>query len=1493
MKKVLLFLIALVVIGGFSTLQAKVVDHDEALAVATDFLRTHNATALATGEVREVWNANQLSVAAVTTLSATQAPTFYVFAPEGSKGFVVVSADDYTLPVLGYSFDQDFAWNGELPCNVRWWCEAMDNEITQLRQSGRVSARKASQGIATLADDELLLETALWNQSAPYYNDCPTYNGSRCLTGCGPTATAEAMRYHKYPATGTGTTDAYNTSSHNIYVDSRDLSSHTYDWDNMLLDYSNGYTDEEASAVALLMADLGAMYEADYGTDGTGIYVGPDQVAKLYANYGYSGSMVYKYAGAYDDDEWTALMKEQISTYGPVPYTGDSDSSGHMFLIDGYQSNSYFHINWGWGGYDNGYFLLPSMEYHNDQAGIFNFTPDDGSTPKCTIEVYGDGLSANTSTFETGVEFTMSVTGMYNNSLITYYGEYAFVLVDKDDNIKEILAKTSYESGLWPNYYLRLTNYPCTITTELESTDCLRAAYKEDGDTEWHLADPHSEGTVYKIHVVEQDYTVSMASPGLSVDATEFYEEMSFIANASMQNDSEGTIDRCYFHFVLTDGEGNVKETISSNFSFSNFAAGQARATSDVECTMPSEFTAGDRIRLLYQTNTLNEEGWKLVTTNAEDIPWELEITEAMIVERDYPITMYTPGLSVDTDVFAQNAPFTASGYPLNNTGYTIEKPYFAFALTDSEGKVKELISKTYTSTNSLNTNTYLVMKDIDCTITVEIEIGDWVCMVYQNNHTDADGWKVVEPYTSNVPWRIVITEDNLGEPLEHEFTLYQYNNGLTVSADKFYTGVAFTATSQPANLSGETVDTYLRYALTDSEGEVKEWISDYVSFSLPSGYYDTYSDTPCTITGPITAGDRIRLFYEGISEREDTWKVMEPYNSNVPWEVEITEDMLVGSLMMYSPGLSVNANEFYSGVEFTAGVCVFNPSGETLSTNLCLGLTDSEGNFKEWISTNMTSNIEAGGYQTYSDIACAIASKIDPNDHIRLFYQQTSDDDDSWTVIDAYIGEACPIEFVITWKMITDYENDSQLRYNVLSENTVEVTSGNGNPAYHGYLVIPESVMLDGVEYTVVGISYRAFADCSELNYVEMPNTITYIGEQAFNNCSSLSEVNFPENLTEIGDWSYTNCSALAGELIVPDKVVTIGGSAFLGCSALTSIVVGNGVTTISASAFQGCDGVKVISLGENLETIGNTAFSGTHPEGELVIPNKVTSLGSWAFSGCSGLTSLTLGSSVETIGGNAFASCYNITSITTLNPVPPTLSDGAFSNYNATLYVPAGTIDEYERVWSSQAFSDYNELDYAVLKIGATGYSTYYNEDYDIDLTDTGITAYWAEGIEGSTVTLTDIGATIPAKTAVVFKGTQTYFTASDATASSAESEYSSNMLHGHSTTGMLKEENGDYVYYMLTTGGTNGEVGFYYGTSDGGAFESAANKAWLAVPESMATSLSIKFKDNDTTGISSVSANYGEGDGNIYTIQGIRVNDMSQKGVYIVNGRKVLVR
>ncbi len=211
------------------------------------------------------------------------------------------------------------------------------------------------------------------------------------------------------------------------------------------------------------------------------------------------------------------------------------------------------------------------------------------------------------------------------------------------------------------------------------------------------------------------------------------------------------------------------------------------------------------------------------------------------------------------------------------------------------------------------------------------------------------------------------------------------------------------------------------------------------------------------------------------------------------------------------------------------------------------------------------------------------------------------------------------------------------------------------------------------------------------------------------------------------------------------------------------------------------------------------------------------------------------------------------------------------------------------------------YNGGNSGTIVITSAGYATFYTRsEYTMP---EGVTGTIVTGVEdeeqtdGGYLLNTDwgytAGSTVPAKTALVLKGeagTYTYtITSTDATAPT------DNLLLGSTTSTETygPDEEATYVFYELTNG--DYDIGFYYGAADGAAFTSAANKAWLPLTTTQAAGARfIGFGDGgDTTGISSVEANDGAKVSGIYTIQGVRVSDMSQKGIYIVDGRKILVK
>ena len=171
-------------------------------------------------------------------------------------------------------------------------------------------------------------------------------------------------------------------------------------------------------------------------------------------------------------------------------------------------------------------------------------------------------------------------------------------------------------------------------------------------------------------------------------------------------------------------------------------------------------------------------------------------------------------------------------------------------------------------------------------------------------------------------------------------------------------------------------------------------------------------------------------------------------------------------------------------------------------------------------------------------------------------------------------------------------------------------------------------------------------------------------------------------DDVTSIGNSAFAYCSGLTS-VTIPNSVTSIGNNAFYGCSSLTSVEIPNSVTSIGERAFSGCTGLTSITIGNSVTSIVDYAFDGCTGLTSVTIPNSVTSIGSWAFRGCTGLTSVTIGNSVTSIEYNAFSGCTGLTSVTCLAPTPPTCW-GSFSGVNCSnipLYVPMESVSLYQK--------------------------------------------------------------------------------------------------------------------------------------------------------------------------------------------------------------------
>lgn len=294
----------------------------------------------------------------------------YVFNQPQNGGMMFLSADDIAMPVLGYT-DSGCFDSSDVPPVVAYWLGEYAREIEYAKRSGRAvsSARQAYPSSWTYVHPRL---TTQWNQDAPYNRLTPELGNSHAPTGCVATAMAQVMNYWKYPETGQGSI-AYYLGSQMLTMQ---FDREKFQWDEMLNRYVNGnYTEEQAYAVSYLMKACGYSTEMGYTRNGSGTPTGKAGIA-LVKYFNYDGNIKRALRCTHSDLEWATMVYDQVKNVGPVIYDGDSPDGGHAFVVDGYDGNGYFHVNWGWGGKCNGYYLLtalnPSEQGTGGSFGGFN-----------------------------------------------------------------------------------------------------------------------------------------------------------------------------------------------------------------------------------------------------------------------------------------------------------------------------------------------------------------------------------------------------------------------------------------------------------------------------------------------------------------------------------------------------------------------------------------------------------------------------------------------------------------------------------------------------------------------------------------------------------------------------------------------------------------------------------------------------------------------------------------------------------------------------------------------------------------------------------------------------------------------------------------------------------------------------------------------------------------------------------------------------------------
>lgn len=376
MKRTLIYLTTLL---AAATATAEILSPAEALARINAGSGARKIAARAAADV---------TPARVVSLNGS-APELYLFTP-ATGGMLLVSAESETPALIGYT--DNFTAGAEVPPALEWMMNCWAAEI-EAQRAGNVIRGNAPEG--DFAPIEPICKTR-WNQDAPYYNQCPVLSGARTYTGCVATALAQVLKVYEYPEKCSGGTYSYRWQSGGQTL-SMNFDDVTLDWDNMLDVYTSEATDEQKNAVATLMKALGYACDMNYsylgsGTDGRRTVIG------LVRNFGFDCTVQHLERSWFTLSQWQKMVYDVLASGYPVFYDGvtaDAAPMGHAFVVDGYQADGYFHLNWGWGGESDGYFRLtaldpesqgiggayPSAGFDIGQGALFNLKPG-ATTPQ-------------------------------------------------------------------------------------------------------------------------------------------------------------------------------------------------------------------------------------------------------------------------------------------------------------------------------------------------------------------------------------------------------------------------------------------------------------------------------------------------------------------------------------------------------------------------------------------------------------------------------------------------------------------------------------------------------------------------------------------------------------------------------------------------------------------------------------------------------------------------------------------------------------------------------------------------------------------------------------------------------------------------------------------------------------------------------------------------------------------------------------------------------
>lgn len=557
-----------------SVLFAGPVSKQQAQEIASRFMtgKTHRAPSTAAMQTQVVLNA----------VDNVGQPLLYAVTMGSEQGFVLVSGDDRFRSVLGYSDSGSFD-AAAMPENMKSWLQGYVEEMKHLDAIGyQPSLSSTHRAAGDLKTAIAPLIQTWWDQDAPYnlqINNSTYFAYTPVVTGCVATAMAQVMYYTAMKAGLSSSSTLVDIPSYKTkYGFTIPLVSAgtVIDWSKMKNTYAKTETGESADAVATLMRCCGVSVKMNYANPyNGGSGASSENIPYALKTYfGFDETTRFANRASYSLADWTELIYDELKAGRPVIYGGQSSGGGHEFVVDGYDGDEMFHVNWGWSGGSDGFFALSVMN-PGDNSGIGASTSNDGySYGQDAIvgiqigsgEVYEEDMMMTTDVF-TLLDATTIRLDCGNTYDATYSFDYGIGYIDGEGAIEPI----SYGSYTMPSgsgfygagYY---QTYTINGSSKAAGTYKIVPIGKLTSKSKW-ITDVNPDLRYIEAVFDGAGHVTLTAHPTLDLTATSInftgtkYKDEPQPVEVTVQNNGDEYYGQLYLFASTTDSKGDAVNT--------------------------------------------------------------------------------------------------------------------------------------------------------------------------------------------------------------------------------------------------------------------------------------------------------------------------------------------------------------------------------------------------------------------------------------------------------------------------------------------------------------------------------------------------------------------------------------------------------------------------------------------------------------------------------------------------------------------------------------------------------------------------------------------------------------------------------------------------------------------------------------------------------------------------------------------------------------------